>query len=107
MTATKIDVRGFYNKDENALEILESSGRYFLTGSAYAAEAGAARDAEIPLEKIPVRFRGFAHEGTAMCLALRDGVPVGHSHHVEDLLAGRSDRHVSMAYIGVGRAPAW
>lgn len=89
ITATEIDARGFCNKDENAREILESVGRSVLTGSAYAAEAGAAPDAEIPLERIPVRFRGFAYEGAARCRAVRDGIPVGHGHHVEDLLAGR------------------
>ncbi|MEV6926544.1 DUF1702 family protein [Dactylosporangium sp. NPDC051485] len=106
MADTKIDVRGFYKKDENAREVLENIGRYFVTGYAYAAEAGAARDAEAPLEEIPVRFRGFAYEGAAMCLAIRDGMPIGHSHHVEDFLAGRGDQHVYMAYVGVGWAMA-
>jgi hypothetical protein len=37
-----------------------------------------------------------------MACAVRDGLPFGHGHHATDVLAGRADRHVYMAYVGIG-----
>ena len=106
MSATKLDVRGFHVKDQAARELLENIGRTFLTGYAYAAESRIAVDAEEGLETIPTRFRGFAYEGAAMALAVRDGLPGGRHDHVARFLAGRADAHVYMVYVGVGWAMA-
>jgi hypothetical protein len=51
-------------------------------------------------------FKGFAYEGCAMALAIRDGLLPARRHWVRDLLAGRGADHVYMAYIGVGWAMA-
>jgi hypothetical protein len=51
-------------------------------------------------------YRGFAFEGAGMAMAVLDGLPVGHTHHVRDFLAGPGDAHVYMVYVGVGWAMA-
>ena len=106
VAATRMDVRGFHVKSAAAAERLETVGRTFLTGYAYAAEAKRPTDAEGPLEGVPAAFRGFAYEGAAMGLAMRDGLPGGGTRHVADFLRGRADRHVYMVYVGVGWAMA-
>lgn len=86
--------------------MLETVGRSFLTGYAYAAEAATVAEAEERLEGVPTRFRGFAYEGAAMGFAVREGLPIGGRGMVSEFLAGRGDDHVYMAYVGVGWAMA-
>lgn len=89
MSEADFSVRGFHKKTPAAREQLEASAKMFLTGYAYAAEAGTVAGAEARLEEVPTRFRGFAYEGAAMAYAVRDGLPLGHSHHTTDFLPGR------------------
>lgn len=103
---TSLAVRGFHVKSEAARDRLETVGRTFLTGYGLAAQASRPLDAEAGLEQVPAEFRGFAYEGAAMALAVRDGLPVGGSRHVAQFLGGRADAHVYMAYVGVGWAMA-
>jgi hypothetical protein len=111
MSATRLDVRGFYQKSPAARELLESIGHAFLTGYAFAAESRMPADAEEQLEGISTSLRGFAYEGAAMCFAVRDGLPGGRHDHVARFLSGRGDAHVYMVYVGVGwamaRLPRW
>lgn len=106
ISQTSFEVRGFHAGSPEARERLETVGRYFLTGYAAAAEAAASLDAEGELEELPAGYRGFAYEGAAMALAVRDGLPVGGRRHVADFLEGRASRHVYMVYVGVGWAMA-
>jgi hypothetical protein len=106
ISETKLDVRGFHQKDAAARELLETIGKSFLTGYGLAAEARYPTDAEEGLENLPARFRGFAYEGAAMGHAVRDGLPVGGTRHVERFLTGRADEHIYMVYVGVGWAMA-
>jgi len=103
---TSMAVRGFHVKSQTARERLETVGRSFLQGFAAAAESGRPSDADKDLKKISENYRGFAYEGAAMALAIRDGIPVGGRRHVEEFLAGPGDEHVYMAYVGVGWAMA-
>ena len=103
---TSLAVRGFHVKSPQARERLENVGRTFLVGYACGAEAGAPTDAEAGLEAVPAAVRGFAYEGAAMAMAVRDGLPIGGRRHTERFLAGRADRHVYMAYVGIGWAMA-
>jgi len=105
-SATRLDVRGFHEKSPAARELLETVGRTFLTGYAYAAEARSPADAETPLESVPAPFRGFAYEGAGMAFAVRDGLPFGNRRHVARFLAGRGDAHIYMVYVGIGWAMA-
>lgn len=99
-------MRGFHEKSPASRELLETVGRMFLAGYAFAAQARTPADAEEHLEGIPSQFRGFAYEGAAMGFAVRDGLPLGSSRHVSRFLAGRADEHVYMAYVGIGWAMA-
>jgi enediyne biosynthesis protein E3 len=105
-SAALLDVRGFHKKNPAAQEILETIGKTFLKGYAFAAEARTVADAERNLETIPTRFRGFAYEGAAMGFAMRDGMPFGGSGHLAAFLGGRAGVHDYMAYIGLGWAMA-
>ena len=102
---TKMAVRGFHVKSTAGCQLLETIGASFVQGYAHAAEARGAADAEPGLEAVPTRFRGFAYEGAAMGFAVRDGLPFG-GGLVRQLLDGAGDRHVYMAYVGVGWAMA-
>jgi hypothetical protein len=106
VSATRLDVRGFQAKSPASQELLETVGRTFLEGYAYAAEASTPTAAEEPLERVPTQFRGFAYEGAAMGFAVRDGLPFGSSRNVERFLAGRARDHIYMAYVGIGWAMA-
>ncbi|MBM2620115.1 DUF1702 family protein [Actinoplanes sp. LDG1-06] len=103
---TSMAVRGFHVKSAEGRELLETIGASFLQGYGAAAEAREPGDAEFELESVPVRFRGFAYEGAAMGFGVRDGLPVGGGGRVQGFLAGRGDRHIYMAYVGVGWAMA-
>ncbi|GAA2553229.1 DUF1702 family protein [Winogradskya consettensis] len=105
ISETKVAVRGFHVKDPAAKDLLETVGSSFLEGYAYAAEASRTADALASLERMPTRFKGFAYEGAAMGFAVRDGLPFG-GGQTKKFLAGPGDRHVYMAYVGVGWAMA-
>jgi hypothetical protein len=85
---------------------LEKVGRKFLEGFEYAMAGQNLADIESSLETIEPAFRGFAYEGCAMALAVRDGIRPSGRHWVRDLLASRGANHIYMAYIGVGWAMA-
>ena len=104
-SATKLDVRGFHVKDAEAKELLETIGRTFLSGFACAAREGSAARMAPELDQIPVRFRGFAYEGGAMCCTILDAMSA-RGHRVADLVNGPGDRHSYMVYVGMGWAMA-
>ena len=106
MSETKLDVRGFHQKDPASTELLEKIGSTFLTGYAYAAQARVPADAEALLEQLEPRFRGFAYEGAGMGFAVVDGLPFGGSHRVAEFLRGSGRKHSYMIYVGVGWAMA-
>ncbi|TDQ00324.1 DUF1702 family protein [Labedaea rhizosphaerae] len=101
---TLLSVRGFHVKDEQSRDLLQSIGGYFLEGYGYAAESAKGRHAEVGLERVPPRFRGFAYEGAAMGFAMVDGFFGG--HRLSQYLDGRAQDHIYMAYVGIGWAMA-
>jgi hypothetical protein len=105
ISQTTLSKRGFYVKDGQSRELLETVGRMFLEGYGFAAEARTCEDAEEKLETLPRQFRGFAYEGAGMGFAVRDGLPFG-GHWVSQFLQGRAAEHVYMVYVGVGWAMA-
>jgi hypothetical protein len=111
ISQTRVDVRGFHVKSPAAVQRLETVGRSFLTGYAAAAATGRPGDVTTELAELPGTYRGFAFEGAGMAMAVLDGLPFGHAHHVRDFLAGPGDPHIYMVYVGVGwamaRLPRW
>nr|CEL14210.1 UnbL [Kibdelosporangium sp. MJ126-NF4]CTQ88578.1 UnbL [Kibdelosporangium sp. MJ126-NF4] len=106
MSETHLDVRGFPEKNAESRALLESAGGSFLTGFGFAAEAGSVAQIERDLAKVDRPLQGFAYEGAGMAYGIRDGLPVGHRHHITDFLAGEAKPHTYMVYVGVGWALA-
>lgn len=106
----KLSKRGFHEKTPESVERLETVGRAFLAGYGYAVGTRTIAEAQERLESVPRPFRGFAYEGAAMGLAILDGLFPG-GERVPTFLAGPADRHIYMAYVGIGwayaRLPRW
>ncbi|PXX70616.1 uncharacterized protein DUF1702 [Nocardia tenerifensis] len=100
-----LKVRGFPARNPHAAACLETAGATFLEGFGVAAERGTAAEAAAVLSEIESNRRGFAFEGAAMALAIRDGLPIGHNHHVADFITAAGE-HLYMIYVGVGWALA-
>jgi enediyne biosynthesis protein E3 len=98
--------RGFSAPDAARQANLERVGSKFLEGFEYAMAGSTLADIESSLETVEPAFRGFAYEGCAMALAVRDGLRPVRPHWIRDLLASRGAAHIYMAYIGVGWAMA-
>jgi hypothetical protein len=104
---TSLDRRGFHKKSPAAQERLETVGRTFLEGYAYAVEARTPADAEGPLDEVPDWSRGFAYEGAGMGLAMLDGLPFGRSDNVLRFLERpRGEAYRYLVYVGIGWAMA-
>jgi enediyne biosynthesis protein E3 len=106
MSETKLSVRGFHEKSAADRDLLETVGATFLTGYAHAAEARLSSEVANKIDTIDKGFRGFAYEGAAMALAMRDGLSVRRSRLSAEFIAGPARDHVYMAYVGVGWALA-
>jgi enediyne biosynthesis protein E3 len=98
--------RGFEPVDPARQANLEKVGGIFLEGFRYGMGGGTLTDIEAALETVEEPFRGFAYEGCAMALAVRDGLVPGGGHWIRDFLAGRGAAHIYMVYVGVGWAMA-
>jgi enediyne biosynthesis protein E3 len=98
--------RGFIAPDAARQANLETVGRKFLKGFEYAIGGRTLDGIEAELETVEPTFRGFAYEGAAMALAVRDGLRPARPHWIRDLLGSRGAAHVYMVYVGVGWAMA-
>jgi len=96
--------RGFHEHDEAARDRLEMSGRQAIVGFGLAMESSDTAETVTRLETLEQEYRGFAYEGAAMALALRDALHLGrHGRRNEDFLgSGRGAAHIYMAYLGIG-----
>ncbi|WP_407642664.1 DUF1702 family protein [Actinokineospora alba] len=104
---TTLDKRGFHKKSPEAQDRLETVGKMFLEGYAYAMEARTPADAVEPLEQLPDWLRGFAYEGAGMGLAVLDGLPFGRSDNVDRFLeTERGEAYRYLVYVGIGWAMA-
>ncbi|EDY52384.1 DUF1702 family protein [Streptomyces clavuligerus] len=106
VSQVSLDERGFHKKDPAAQELLENIGRNFLAGYGHAAESRSLAELEHRLDMVPVRFRGFAHEGAAMGCTVVDALPGSRGRRLAGFLAGDGRHHVYMAYVGIGWAMA-
>ncbi|HEY1624920.1 MAG TPA: DUF1702 family protein [Streptosporangiaceae bacterium] len=103
---TTFERRGFTAPDKARQSNFENVGSIFLDGFEYGMSGLTLADIESSLETVEPTFRGFAYEGCAMALTVRDGVRMSGRHWMRDLLASRGANHVYMAYVGVGWAMA-
>ncbi|MDE3723217.1 DUF1702 family protein [Nocardiopsis sp. N85] len=104
-TQTLVETRGFHQGTATARVLIETVGRFFLVGYGHAAETGSPEDTDRRLADVPVRFRGFAHEGAAMAFTVLDALtPRG--RRAAEYMAGPGHPHLYMAHVGVGWALA-
>jgi len=97
--------RGFPNARPDIRERLEHVGTIFLVGYHAALQEDKLEALSEKLERVQLEHRGFAYEGAAMALALRDAVTLG-SNRLTEFMEGAGKRHIYMLHIGAGWACA-
>lgn len=85
---------------------LEEIGRTFLRGYHTALGSADPSDLAASLGEVERPLRGFAYEGAAMALALRDALTPWRRGRLAEFLAGPGAAHVYMVHVGVGWAMA-
>src|SRR5438270_60489 len=97
--------RGFVCSDPQIQNRLENIGRIFLQGY-HAALEDSHQDALVKrLDQVELEQRGFAYEGAAMALALRDGISF-RGPAFPRFIAGAGRQHIFMLHVGAGWAYA-
>lgn len=107
--------RGFATTDAPGRDQLEFSAFQLMLGYEFGVEQGGSRhdDLIIRLESVQRDYRGFAYEGAAMGVAVRDAMsPAKGARLLESFLkgpdfdSGPASKHVFMCYMGIGFALA-
>lgn len=96
--------RGFRCRDVGAREQLERIGTTFLRGYHAALEEDDPNQLEVRLAEVEAAMRGFAFEGAAMGVSLRDCLAPWGRSRLKQLLAGAGGEHVYMIHVGAGWA---
>jgi len=97
--------RGFPSTRTEVQDRLEHVGTTFLLGYHAALQENEPEALTGRLEQVASEYRGFAYEGAAMGLALRDGMFPG-SSRLTEFIAGPGKRHIYMLHVGAGWACA-
>ena len=97
--------RGFSSSKPEGQERLEHVGTIFLTGYHAALQENKPEELTERLERVELEYRGFAYEGAAMALTLRDAIVPG-SARLSEFMAGAGKRHIFMLHVGAGWAYA-
>ena len=97
--------RGFSSPKPEVRERLEHVGTIFLVGYHAALQERELEALGSRLEQVASEFRGFAYEGAAMALALRDAMVPG-SARLTEFMAGAGKQHIYMLHVGAGWAYA-
>ena len=74
----------------------------FVAGYHFALESESTEELESKLAGVVLDLRGFAFEGAAMGLALRERVTPWNSGLLKNFLAGRGQDHAYMIHVGLG-----
>lgn len=96
--------RGFSSVEPEVRDRLEHIGTIFLVGYHAALQEKKVETLTEKLERVELEYRGFAYEGAAMALALRDAM-VG-SNLFTEFMKGPGKRHIYMLHVGAGWAYA-
>jgi hypothetical protein len=97
--------RGFSSAKPEIRDRLEHVGVIFLLGYHAALQKNEQEALSNRLEQVASEFRGFAYEGAAMGLAVRDAIVPGPGRLAE-FMAGAGKRHIYMLHVGAGWACA-
>lgn len=106
MKETTFAVRGFEPTAPEKQAMLEKIGTIFLTGYGHGMAGQDTGEVAAGLATIDRDFRGFAYEGCAMALTLRDALTPWPTSHVRNYLEGPAVEHPYMTHIGTGWAMA-
>jgi hypothetical protein len=97
--------RGFSAVKPEVRGRLEYVGTIFLVGYHAALQEDSLEELTEELERVELDYRGFAYEGAAMALALRDAMVFG-SNLLAEFMEGPGKRHIYMLHVGAGWAYA-
>lgn len=97
--------RGFSSAKPEVRERLEYVGTIFLAGYHAALKENKLEALSERLEQVQLKHRGFAYEGAAMALALRDAITSG-SNRLTEFMEGAGKPHIYMLHVGAGWACA-
>lgn len=97
--------RGFSFVKPEVRDRLEHVGTIFLVGYHTALQQYKLEALSEKLERVELEYRGFAYEGAAMALALRDALVPG-SNFLTEFMEGPGRRHIYMLHVGAGWAYA-
>jgi len=95
--------RGFSSPRTEIRERLEHVGTIFLVGYHAVLQKNELEALSERLEQVELEYRGFAYEGAAMALALRDAM-VPASSRLTEFMAGAGKQHIYMLHVGAGWA---
>lgn len=95
--------RGFAVPASEVSERLEAVPQAVVCGFEWAIAAPDVRDVRRRLRLVDQEQRGFAYEGATMAFTIRDSV---RGSKTAELLSGPGERHIFLAYIGIGFAMA-
>jgi hypothetical protein len=98
--------RGFVPGERSRQAHLERIGRVFLHGYNAAIRADVAASLARRLDEIEAEVRGFAFEGAAMALALRDALSLRRGRRLHTFLEDVAHEHPYTAHVGAGWALA-
>jgi hypothetical protein len=95
--------RGFSVAPSQATDRLEAIPHAVVCGFEWAIAAPDLTDLNRRLRLVDEEQRGFAYEGAVMAYTILDTV---RGHRTRDLLSGSGEKHILLAYIGIGFAMA-
>ena len=98
--------RGFPVTASDATRALEAIPQSVVCGFEWGIAARDQWELERRLALVEPELRGFAYEGATMAFTVRDAMAGGRGRRTRDLLNGSGQRHIFLAYIGIGFAMA-
>jgi enediyne biosynthesis protein E2 len=98
--------RGFPGPSTDATERLEAIPQSVICGFEWGIDARSQWEVERRLSLLDPELQGFGYEGTTMAFTILDSMAGGRGHKTRDLLTGPGEKHIFLAYIGIGFAMA-
>ena len=98
--------RGFAGATAPSARRLEAIPQAVVCGFDWGISARTLWDVERRLELVEQEQRGFAYEGATMAFTVRDAMKGGRGTRTRELLLGPGQKHLLLAYIGIGFAMA-
>jgi hypothetical protein len=98
--------RGFPGPATDATRRLEAVPQAVICGFEWGIDARSQWEVERRLSLLDPELQGFGYEGTTMAFTILDSMAGGRGHKTRDLLVGPGERHIFLAYIGIGFAMA-